>query len=192
MRYMRYNLDNERSSASAPTGGMMAINRTLKLRRPMRVQLQPRSIPVLKTKGTTGMVPAGTKGIYDSNPKVRSSVARAMVSRRSRIEVKCDAEGCIDPSTGEPRRFISRVVNGKPERRGCCPAHRLRIWRKDMRDKGYRQATVDGQIGWMTPNGVFYPNPSQPVRHRLGSRRRRARNTQVATQASMEVTPESE
>jgi hypothetical protein len=169
----------------------MATDRVIKLRRPAQLQRErPKVGAVPKPRGRTGMVPPGTKGIYDNNPSIRASVARAMVARRSLVDVQCEAEGCVDLATGQPKIFVSRMVGGKPERRGCCQAHRLRIWRKDMREKGYRQVTVDGLVGWMTPDGVFYPNPSQPTRHRLGSRKRKARNPQGRQAA--EVHTESE
>lgn len=146
------------------------------LRRPAVRPSKP--APIIKSKGRTGMVPPGTKGIYDSNPKVRSATARAMVARRQMVEVVCQADGCIDPSTGEPKRFMSRLINGEPERRGCSPAHRLKIWRKEMRERGYRQVTVDGSIGWLTPEGVFYPNPTQPAK------RNRSMQPTLRTQAA--------
>jgi hypothetical protein len=169
----------------------MATERTTLLRRPARLRRAvPEPPPVkpkaTKSKGKTGLVPPGTRGIYDDNPSVRSRVARAMVSQRRYVEVVCEAEGCFDPRFGGPVRFLSRIINGRPERRGCCQAHRLKIWRREMKDKGYRQATVNGRIGWVTPEGTFHPNPSQPKRRRDGSTARKTRKA-----AAAEVKPES-
>jgi hypothetical protein len=163
-----------------------------RLRRPMRRQ-QESVAPKYKSKGTMGLVPPGTKGIYDTNPKVRSATARAMVARRQMIEVTCEVPHCtMDTVTGGPKTFLSRLVDGRPERRGCCSAHRLWLWRKDMKDQGYKQVTVDGEIGWLTPEGVFYPNPSQPKSRKtvvIGGRR--VRSMQRPKKKRVEVTPES-
>lgn len=105
-----------------------------------------------------------TKGMYDPNPVIRTITAQAMVKSRQWVPTRCEAPGCIDPATGEPKLFLSRVVKGKPERRACGTAHRLRLWRREMRDKGYRQISRGGVTGWLTPEGAFHPNPSQPKR----------------------------
>ena len=120
--------------------------------------------------GRGPLVPPGTKGIYDANPTIRSQTARAMVARRQLVDVQCKAEGCIDPATGEARWFKSRLINGMPERNGCTPTHRMRVWRAEMRDKGYRQVTLDGVLGWMTPDNTFHPMPSQPRKRERGAR----------------------
>lgn len=163
----------------------MTTERTRKLRRPAQQ-------PPIKHKGTSGLVPMGTRGIYDDNPTVRKAVARAMVERRQRVPVACQAEGCVDPATGEPVVFMSRIVNGKPERRGHNTAHRLKIWRAEMRAKGYRQTSVNGQVGWLGPDNIFYPHPSQPKKRRQReAKRRQARNTQRRDTVTTEVAPES-
>lgn len=151
----------------------MATERVRALRRPKRPGGGP---PVaVKSRGSTGLVLRGTRGIYDPDPNVRSQTARAMVGSRQRVLVSCKAPGCIDPKTGQPKVFPSRLVGGEPEKRACSAAHRLRLWRKDMQDKGYEQVTVDGQLGWRTPDGAFFPNPSQPARRRSRTGRRRRR-----------------
>lgn len=162
--------------------------RRTKLRRPAQL---PRTSKLVapKSRGTTGTVPPGTRGIYDRDPNVRTATARAMLARRRYVEVTCEAEGCVDPSTGQPVVFLSRLVNGRPERRGHSSAHRLRIWRQEMRDRGYKQAMVNGEVGWVTPDGTFYPNPSQSRKQR--TLRRVLPNRRIRRVKRAEVTPES-
>jgi hypothetical protein len=128
------------------------------------------------------VVQQGTKGIYDPDERVRTATARAMVRSRQTVPVMCAWPECVDPSTGRPRQFESRLVDGKPERRACSPNHRLKLWRRDMRAQGYVQATVGGRTGWRTPEGKFYPYPSSQPRPL--SRRRRSRRLKTATGAA--------
>jgi hypothetical protein len=147
----------------------MSEERTRKLRRPKRVVLNGRP----SGRGKTGIVPRGTKGIYDADPVVASATARAMVNARDTTTFSCQAPGCIDPTTGQPRTFRSRLVNGEPERKACSASHRLKLWRMKMEQLGDKQRTIDGVVGWLTPEGVFHPNPSQPRRRTHAARARR-------------------
>jgi hypothetical protein len=124
------------------------------------------------------VVQQGTRGIYDPDERVRTATARAMVQSRQTVPMICAWPDCVDPETGRPRAFLSRLVDGKPERRACSPNHRLKLWRRDMRERGYVQVTVGGRAGWRTPEGTFYPYPSSRPRSR---KRRRRRQRQGAT-----------
>jgi hypothetical protein len=121
----------------------------------------------------TGIVRSGTKGMKDANDNVRSQTARAMVASRETIEVRCALDECDRGPNGEAKVFTTRLVDGKPEAKACCPAHRLKLWRRSMDMEGYEYKTIDGVLGWMTPDGIFYPTPSQPRRRRTGTRERR-------------------
>jgi hypothetical protein len=125
----------------------MATERTMKLRRPRR------------WGADGGVVPHGTKGMYDQSERIRTRTARALVAARRTTTVKCAVAGC-------ERVFPSRLVNGEPERKACGRAHRLKLWRAEMREKGYVQRTVDGVTGWMDPDGRFYPHPGRTRRER--------------------------
>lgn len=125
-------------------------------------------------RGKAGIVRAGTKGIYDASKEVRAETARAMVGSREVREFDCPAVGCIDPATGAPRKYTSRVTKDGPEKKACSPSHRLRVWRKNMEDQGFVQRTVDGVTGWMTKDGTFFPNPTQSRRRTTVRRRRRS------------------
>jgi len=115
-----------------------------------------------KGRGKTGIVRRGTKGMYDLDENVRSQTARAMVASRATIEVMCVLDDCDHGENGEPKIFRTRLVDGQPEAKACCSAHRLKLWRRSMDLKGYEYKTVNGVLGWATPDGRFYPAPSQP------------------------------
>jgi len=128
------------------------------------------------------VVQQGTRGIYDPDERVRAATARAMVRSRQTVPISCAWSECVDPATGLPRVFRSRLIDGKPERRACSANHRLKLWRQDMRERGYHQITVGGRTGWLTPEGDFYPYPSSRPRVRT-RRRKRSRATPVAPEA---------
>lgn len=119
-------------------------------------------------RGKTGIV-KGTKGMYDKNEVVRSQTARAMVASRETVDIACALTDCDHGDGGLPKVFTTRLVDGAPEARACCSVHRLKLWRYEMRMKGYQQKTINGVLGWMTPDGIFHPSPSQP-RKRRGDR----------------------
>lgn len=93
-----------------------------------------------------------------------------MVQRRQKVRVTCQAPGCNDPETGAARVIESRIIRGVPERRTCSQACQLRLWRAEMAEKGFRQVTKNGIVGWEGPDGSFTPMPTQPKKR---SHRRR-------------------
>lgn len=119
-------------------------------------------------RGKTGIVRRGTKGMYDLDEDVRAQTARAMVASRETIDIPCRLTGCNHGDDGKPKVFTTRLVDGEPEAKACCSQHRLKLWRQEMREKGYKMKTVDGVLGWLTPEGIFYPSPSQPRKRRGG------------------------
>jgi hypothetical protein len=150
----------KRAAAAAQKEQDMATDRT---------QMQ-RTSP--RRRGKTGIVRGGTKGMKDASEDVRSQVARAMVASRDTVEIACALEGCDRGEDGQPKVFTTRLVDGEPEAKACCSAHRLRLWRQEMRAKGYKYRTINGVLGWVTPDGIFYPTPSQPRRRRTDTRER--------------------
>lgn len=122
-------------------------------------------------RALAGVVPNGTSGIYDKDPKVRTITARKMVQSRTKVWGTCKAPGCLDPETGQPKKFY-----GYPNKEVCSTGCGMRKWRHDQRELGYKEVTRNGLHGWETPTGVFIPSPSQPQKVR---RQRRSRQLEA-------------
>jgi hypothetical protein len=105
------------------------------------------------------IVPRGTSGIYDKDPKVSSETARRMVKSRKKVWGSCKGPGCVDPETGKPVRFF-----GYPNKETCSAVCCTKLWRQRKYEQGYTQTVREGVYGWLTPDGVFVPSPTQPKR----------------------------